>query len=142
MKHISVVMVFAISLLLSAFATAQTASQNGVKANIPFAFIAGEKTLPPGEYQISCSGSFLVHLDNRSAANAQTWLAVLPGDSPRSETGKLVFHKYGDRYFLYKAIGPAPLNMNAVVPTSDYEVSVRVIAGNPVPETVYLALRK
>ena len=81
------------------------ADEDRVKANIPFDFIAGKKTLPAGEYTIErgMSGERDVLLI-RSADNHHV-LFLLAQDTLARQTPTetaLLFSKIEDKYFLYK----------------------------------------
>ena len=70
------------------------------KADIPFAFHVRDTTLPAGSYtveQISSAG--MVQIRNNDTGESILTLAP-PNRSGNSEGSKLVFHKYGERYFL------------------------------------------
>src|SRR5215471_11828924 len=71
---------------------AQTESQRLMKVNIPFAFSAENHSLPEGEYLVR-----IVTADGKHTAIVNT----LPNyaKSP-SESSRLVFHRYGNEYFL------------------------------------------
>jgi len=85
-------------LLATVSAYAQTIR---VKAQVPFDFIANHETLPAGEYSIQSLG-FDSTLLIRNADMKEHAIV----NSNRCESGKpaektkLVFRKYGDRYFL------------------------------------------
>jgi hypothetical protein len=77
-------------------------------ASVPFEFTVAGKILPAGEYSISTgsnSSLLLIQGEREPAAAlalAQRESPVRTGD-PASIT-KLVFNKYGDRYFLSKVV--------------------------------------
>jgi hypothetical protein len=79
------------------------AQTRGVKANIPFDFTAGGMTLPAGEYKITTmtdAGSTLLVAGTRSNKGFVRSEAV---ETIRAATStKLVFHCYGNHYFLYQ----------------------------------------
>ena len=70
-------------------------------ANIPFQFNAGQTTLPAGQYRITCDGAGygpgVVRLSN---GNASVKLVAVTVIGKARDHGTLVFHRYGDRYFL------------------------------------------
>src|SRR5258705_1550123 len=76
-----------------------------MSAQIPFDFIVGEQTLPAGMYEVRRLGDdpYLLSIQNvddrRDVAIFSTDL-LDEGDSIRQS--KLVFHRYGDIYFLAK----------------------------------------
>ena len=71
-----------------------------VKANIPFDFTAGGVDLPAGEYQIAATGT-PGNLLIRGEGTQGMFLVSYAAQTNRVEaSSKLVFHRYGDRYFL------------------------------------------
>lgn len=99
----------AIIILAGAFTVstqAQTASSQKVVANIPFAFNVGNTNLPAGKYTITVlnpsSDRKILQVrstNGRSSAMIQT--TSVTGNT--SDDTKLVFHRYGDRYFFAQA---------------------------------------
>src|SRR5579872_5487150 len=94
----------AIALVVCAafIALASTASQAQamIKANVPFEFCAGNGNLPAGEYSIQkvSNGNLTLVLSGNHGGGF-----ILPQTSamrPGISTPKLVFHRYGDEYFL------------------------------------------
>ena len=79
----------------------QTTSQRLMTVNIPFAFSVENHSLPEGEYTIFTvtpeRSIRIVSSDGKHSAIVNT----LPNyaNSP-SENSRLVFHRYGDEYFL------------------------------------------
>ena len=90
-------------LVLSSTAATQVArAQEPLAVNIPFAFVAGNATLPAGEYRVQkWDGNSTVLLiqcsDPRESATVLTNAAE--AKELQSES-KLVFNRYGKRYFL------------------------------------------
>ena len=86
-----------------AFVTAVTSangqSQN-VRANVPFEFIVGSTSLPSGEYTVASMTSAGDTLRIRSADSKASALRLTNVMGGKSEHAKLVFHRYGERYFL------------------------------------------
>jgi hypothetical protein len=68
--------------------------------DIPFGFVAGNTTAPAGEYVLSVSSaSFLVALLGPDLHTHM--LMSRPDDTlSKSEQPVLIFHRYGDQYFL------------------------------------------
>ena len=81
-----------------------------IQATIPFDFIVGEQKLPAGEYFIgrartSSDDSLLtVNARNSSASIFSSSYSVQTLEP--NQYGKLVFHRYGDQWFLFQ-IWPA-----------------------------------
>lgn len=73
-----------------------------VKANVPFDFIVNGSTFPAGEYtlqSVDVQGKVL----SIRGVNSQTQGMIVSEDSrssERSQQTKLVFHRYGNQYFL------------------------------------------
>ena len=73
-----------------------------VKANIPFDFVAGKATIPSGEYRIEAVNDSSRALVIRSASGKGMEMVLsTPCESLNAaDATKLVFNRYGDRYFL------------------------------------------
>ena len=97
------------SLLMMVAMFGATASAHGqslsdhIRAKIPFDFVVGNKKLPAGEYFIgnvqSTSDGVLAIGTRNSVANTLT-IPVQIGTP--TDTTKLIFHPYGDQYFLFQ----------------------------------------
>jgi hypothetical protein len=68
------------------------------KANVPFAFQVGARHFAPGIYTITMERNNIIAIRNGSDAA----LSVIGWDfaGQPSASSKLVFHRYGDKYFL------------------------------------------
>lgn len=90
-------------LALAFMAATQIArAQEQVVANVRFAFSAGKTMLPAGEYRVDRwtkdAGTLLIQRTDGSAA---TYAGSNAAESNARQTQtKLVFHRYGNRYFL------------------------------------------
>jgi hypothetical protein len=83
------------------FATASAYAQTALKANVPFNFIVAGNTLPAGEYTIQSLDTNAGVLIIRGSDKSQKMVMANSCASAKpSDTTKLVFHRYGDRYFL------------------------------------------
>lgn len=99
MKKLQLSPLLAILLLATGLSSAQIGRQP-VKATIPFDFMAGRTSLPAGEYTVAALsdiGTLWVSGDSSEKAllNSQAVQASMPAAAT-----KLVFHRYGDQYFL------------------------------------------
>lgn len=76
----------------------------GLRANIPFAFMVGNTQLPAGKYSVSRvlpdSGEGVIKINSLAgkASALRTTIPVTRGKPWNKAT--LVFHRYGDQYFL------------------------------------------
>ena len=87
----------ALAMLATMAASAQTIN---VKAIVPFSFIVGRSTLSAGEYSLkTMSNGQVLALSNLDAKITELVLANSCESLTAGKT-KLVFHRYGDRYFL------------------------------------------
>lgn len=87
--------------MATAVAAAKPLAANKVVANIPFEFSVGYKTMPAGEYAVlsipNSNGLLIQSSDGKRSA-----LRLSNGvESSKTQThARLVFHRYGERYFL------------------------------------------
>jgi hypothetical protein len=90
---------FALSaaVLAASISFAQT-KQGDVVADVPFAFVVAGRTLPAGHYIVSrLADNVSIH----DLQNHGTFVAAHSVERPEHEnSSKLVFHRYGDVYFL------------------------------------------
>jgi hypothetical protein len=89
--------------VVGAFAAAGQAhaQDHTLKANVPFNFTVGDRTVPAGTYTISsdATNSDLVEIRNWNKKIGVLSLGQSGQSNPRHDN-KLVFHKYGNQYFL------------------------------------------
>ncbi len=77
------------------------AQTTGMRADVPFRFYAGADSMPAGDYQVSAlarGGVASIETRNGSAFKLMTTFNVV--GMRESEPARLVFHRYGDVYFL------------------------------------------
>lgn len=86
-------------LLVAACASAQTLN---VKANVPFDFVVNQAALPAGSYSIDELGTGSPVLVIRGDNGKGSMVAISNHAESRdaSPDSHLVFHRYGDQYFL------------------------------------------
>ena len=117
MKKYLLTIALALTLLRTAAASAQTIH---MRVMVPFNFIAAGATLPAGEYDIQSFGTegklLSIHNQNLSAG-------ILVFSNPceslnASSATKVVFHRYGDRYFLAELWVQGHSTGNQVPPAS------------------------
>ncbi len=66
--------------------------------NVPFAFLVDGQTLPAGHYIVAITDVHHVRISN--SQNAGLYVATHGALRTNSDGSKLVFHRYGDTYFL------------------------------------------
>ena len=128
-------------LALGLLAATQTVrAQSPVLVNIPFEFTVGKMTLPAGEYRVVkefASPALLIQRTDRSASTYVTSMAVASGQ-PQAQT-KLVFHRYGDAYFLAQ-VWRAGESQGRGLPKSAKEKE-QAMARNEAPDQVTIVAR-
>lgn len=92
---------------LFAVSTARAQSSNRpLIANIPFEFSAGSQTLPAGEYTVRvtnpASDQRVVQIRSLNGSKHAV-LQMHSVNGPAKDGARLVFHRYGERYFLAQA---------------------------------------
>ncbi|MFP5235357.1 MAG: hypothetical protein ACLGSD_05600 [Acidobacteriota bacterium] len=116
-----------IVLALSAFgllAAGSLCAQDAIRVDVPFAFYVGESQLmPAGAYNVSpCSAEIL------KIRHCEEGISVMqlmhPTGEPNAHQGKLVFHKYGDHYFLREVRG-LPVSSSVKLPVTEHERSAQ-----------------
>lgn len=90
-------------MMMPLVASAQLADSHKVVAKVPFQFMAGNNTAPAGEYAVMAADRVGLTLLIRSRdLKTSVYSIVSSGEEQKdgaAVTG-LVFHKYGDNYFL------------------------------------------
>ena len=98
-----------------------------IRANIPFDFEVRGQIFPAGKYEISRinedgSGLEIMNVDHR---HKHVFIETeLVQNRTRRERGELVFHRYGDTYFLYEIWRPGQ-ESGRELPTSRQEKTLR-----------------
>ncbi len=103
-KRLAMLSLISIFTLCAAVASANAQLSIPVRAKIPFDFSVGDNKLPAGEYTFSRLSGFsdsktisVASLDASTHLFQSTFEALVL--TPKNES-TLVFHKYGDQYFL------------------------------------------
>jgi hypothetical protein len=130
-------------LALAFLAATQVArAQEPLLVNVPFDFIAGKMTLPAGEYRVQKpaddSGVLLIQRTDRGAS-AMVLCFAAQINAPQTQS-KLIFHRYGDRYFLSQ-VWVAGHVRGRQLPESDKEKELALAARNEAPDQVTIIAR-
>ena len=130
-------------LVLSSMAATQVArAQESMVVDIPFAFTAGNATLPAGEYRVQ-------KLDRNSAVlfvhcwDARASALVITNAAQAKETqteSKLVFNRYGNRYFLSQVWNAGSIR-GRQLPISPREKEMPQLARNETKTEITLVAR-
>jgi hypothetical protein len=111
-------------------------------ADVPFDFHVNGKLLPAGTYRVSSmqSAAVLVSAMEPSGPRAAALTHAAGGGTVKHETSQLVFHRYGDSYFL-RQVWRAGMEVGCNLPASRPEKEVLFRAANAQPDRVYVAAR-
>lgn len=92
---------FVAVILMAMALVVNVSAQSKGRADVPFDFIVGDKVLQAGTYNISDVAANAIALRALRSSDA-AMIQFQPADGNRHMESKLVFHQYGDRYFLYQ----------------------------------------
>ncbi len=116
--------------------------QSRCKADVPFSFSVAQKSMEPGQYSIIVADHVL-ELRN-TATNATVRLFAQPEDSAKPQATRLVFHKYGDRYFLaevWNASGQAGASGMELLSSKAEQETRAALNDEDGPQEVIIAMR-
>ncbi len=97
---------FAIATLLITLSVGSSfahGSEFGLRANIPFDFVIGTKTLPQGTYTVKLDNTIPNVLVIRGRDNGEVALTLsitVSAEDTEDNSPKLIFNRYGNEYFL------------------------------------------
>lgn len=128
---------FVIVLAAAGTITAQTLTYD---AKIPFSFVVSDATLPAGEYTVPRPISPRTMIIRNTDHGLGALTLVVPTTVPSGSLGtaRLLFHRYGDQYFLSQVWSDS--DQGDLIPTSRRERDL-VAHTNTREETVTVALR-
>ena len=133
-------LILALALIVS---VPMTQAQARTRASVPFDFSLDQKSMPAGAYEISsASGNVLIvrNLDTRQARLVIEPMKVQASRASDAPHAKLVFHKYGDQYFLAQ-IWDGQSNTGIAFPASKHEKELQLASVASQPEVVVIAMK-
>jgi hypothetical protein len=91
----------ALVLCVPLVAAAQMKPTERIVTQVPFKFMVGAVEMPAGDYtvQLTDGKAFVVSVANHDA-KLSTYALAVPSEDRKAPGAALVFHRYGDRYFL------------------------------------------
>ena len=136
-RTIAAIALFAASIFITAGVWAQS-----VKATIPFDFTVNNTLVPAGTYTITSVSTDhnILRISNQKQIHVLS--AALPNGASGSKASVLVFHRYGNQYFLSQ-IRCDSSSMNLRLPVWSAEKRARTqteVAGLPFSSDVIVAL--
>jgi hypothetical protein len=103
MKKRAIPILSTLSLFASLLVSAIYARSDGsMRVDVPFSFVVGSKTLPPGQYAVSQTRSdSVIQLRSEDGRDTVFTPITIPIRSRMEQhRAELQFHRYGDAYFL------------------------------------------
>jgi hypothetical protein len=102
LKGFTMLMLIVALAFATAVVSANAQSSSGVVANIPFEFTVGDQALPSGKYTIKATSAHVsaLMIQNADAKRSAIRLTNSIESTKINPRAKLVFHRYGERYFL------------------------------------------
>jgi hypothetical protein len=141
-KHVTWLPLILMALFGSAAVSTNAQTGYGVRANVPFDFTIGDKTIPAGKIVArrmsgSDSGPWLIK-NVENGQNEVSFANSLRG-ADTSDQAKLIFRKYGDRYFLAQVWISGSQAWQVVKSSSERAIEREMrLAKNSKPELVTL----
>lgn len=148
-RKMTMLLLVATLTLVGAAVSANGQSSRNQIANIPFEFTIGSHNLPAGRYDVTqmTSGGDAVRIRSKSSSLSVIRLSNAVVKRNPSSQGKLVFHRYGNSYFLAE-VWSAGYSTGRALRESNAEEAVRTeLSANPktrnqVYERVEIALAR
>ena len=117
-------------------------AQSRVNADVPFAFSLLDKSMPAGNYQIIALSDQALEVWNLDTEHGQLLAKQMSVESSKDQSPKLVFHKYGDQYFLSQIwYGYSHYGMGFAESKREKEVKMAANGLPTVAETVIVAMK-
>jgi len=91
----------ALILFVPMIAAAQIKPAERVVTQVPFKFMVGSVAMPAGEYTVRVADAkSSVLLVGNDQAKSWTYVKAIPDQGKKAPGAALVFHRYGNQYFL------------------------------------------
>ena len=133
-------MILALALIVS---VPMTQAQARARASVPFDFSLDQKSMPAGAYEISSLNDKVLavrNLETREARLVIESMHVQASQAAGIPHAKLVFHKYGDQYFLAE-IWDGQSSIGIAFPESKREKELKWARDTHQPELVVIAMK-
>jgi hypothetical protein len=114
-------------------ATANAQTNSNLRADVPFKFTVGKTALPAGD----CGVVIADKVARIACADDQAGIVGQEARNDAPATAKLVFHKYGDQYFLAEVW---TASKGLILTESPAEKEMRASAGNSKYSTMAVLL--
>ena len=131
--------VFVTALLAASAALAQ-GRPGDVLVNVPFSFVVGTHQMQPGHYLVTPATYGILRMYDTENSNNQLFVPVNSIQSSTLKDAKLVFHRYGDTYFLAEVWnGTSDIGKQLIKSKAEKEIaSGRINGSRPKSEVAVL----
>lgn len=127
------VSIIALALMTAVVSNAQ-ARDAQLKANIPFDFVVGDKTLAAGEYMVgqptSIAADAIMIRSVDGHQNAVRLSNTVSAKAPK-ERAMLIFNRYGENYYLAQVWTPGSAEGHTLLKSKAERATERELAKNP-----------
>jgi hypothetical protein len=127
------VSIIALAFMTAVISNAQSRSQK-LRANIPFDFVVGDKTLAAGEYTVgTVTGSSSDGIVVRSTDGLHSAIRLtnnVQANAPK-ERAQLIFQRYGESYYLAQIWTPGLAEGREMVKSKAERAAASEMAKNP-----------
>ena len=123
--------------------SAASAQSSNMTATVPFQFTIGKTSIPRDVYEVSRAGGRGDTLLFRSARRAFFVVGHRTEPTDRNEAPQLVFHRYGEQYFLRGVRFMGSLDMNVPETREERQAAERLADGRaPAVEAVVVLAQR
>ena len=106
MKKILMQICLTVGLVMGLIISAQAQMRTEYRAHVPFDFKVGGQTFQAGDYVLGLMNPTALTIRDMKSGNAK-FISIMPRENnERLNVSKLVFNRYGDRYYLSEMITP------------------------------------
>jgi|HubBroStandDraft_6_1064221.scaffolds.fasta_scaffold1842541_1 hypothetical protein len=117
-------------------------AQSRVQADVPFAFSLQGRAMPAGNYQIIARSGQVLEVRSLDSQHGQLLIKPMSLQSSKDQSPKLVFHKYGDQYFLSQIwYGDSHYGVGFAESKREKEINMASNDTPNAPETVIVAMK-
>ena len=121
-----------VALAAAVLAVHAQVQQRTLTADVPFQFYVGSHLMPQGAYRVDeTANGGIAWLKAMGKGSSQAVTTFSVAGSKETGTARLVFHRYGDNYFLAEIWGASPIGQGLGVSPREKE-----LAQAGVPRTV------
>ena len=106
MKRTGYMVLTVAALVLMSLVPAYAQLKTSATVNIPFTFTVDEIRMPSGEYLIASPSEKVISIQRVGGTEAKVTLTISGSTARTTGPAKLVFHKYGNAYFVAAAWMP------------------------------------